>query len=106
MQLQGVVGRRVDLPCNISSGVPHDIAKLVIWYKNNDTTPIFRQVASGIGPPSSLGGDDRDKAGTAVNYWIDVYKYTVSVIINSQITSMLTIRERVPKNTISVGLSI
>jgi hypothetical protein len=41
----GVVGGKAALPCNITPPTPDDAVSLILWYKEESTTPIYRLVA-------------------------------------------------------------
>ena len=41
-EVVGVLGRQVDLPCDTSSTDRSDQATLVLWYKDDDGTPLYR----------------------------------------------------------------
>lgn len=38
----GVVGGKASLPCNITPPTPDDAVSLILWYKEESTTPIYR----------------------------------------------------------------
>ena len=40
----GVVGGKVDLPCNTSSPHPQHYPMLVMWFKDNNLNPFYRLV--------------------------------------------------------------
>lgn len=39
--LVGVAGSSLDLPCNITAPSPDDSVALVLWYKDDSTTPLY-----------------------------------------------------------------
>ncbi|GFY47200.1 ig-like domain-containing protein [Trichonephila inaurata madagascariensis] len=39
--LVGVAGSTLDLPCNITAPTPDDSVALVLWYKDESTTPLY-----------------------------------------------------------------
>ncbi|PRD26859.1 UNVERIFIED_CONTAM: hypothetical protein NCL1_36951 [Trichonephila clavipes] len=39
--LVGVAGSTLDLPCNITAPTPDDSVALVLWYKEESTTPLY-----------------------------------------------------------------
>nr|XP_046911450.1 uncharacterized protein LOC124492570 isoform X3 [Dermatophagoides farinae] len=39
--LTGVAGGKIALPCNISTSTPKDSVSLILWYKDESTTPIY-----------------------------------------------------------------
>ena len=41
-EVVGVLGRPVDLPCDTSSSDPSDQATLILWYKDDQGTPMYR----------------------------------------------------------------
>ena len=41
-EVVGVLGRQVDLPCDTSSADRSDQATLVLWYKDDEGTPLYR----------------------------------------------------------------
>ena len=42
IQVEGVAGHSVDLPCDISTHSADDQAVLVLWYKDDDGTPLYK----------------------------------------------------------------
>jgi hypothetical protein len=42
--IYGVVGGKASLPCNITAPTPDDAVSLILWYKEDSTTPIYRLV--------------------------------------------------------------
>lgn len=41
----GVTGGKVALPCNITPPSHDDAVSLILWYKDDSTTPIYRYAA-------------------------------------------------------------
>ena len=44
--IYGVVGGKASLPCNITAPTADDAVSLILWYKEDSTTPIYRLVSS------------------------------------------------------------
>ena len=42
IEVEGVAGHSVDLPCDISTHSADDQAVLVLWYKDDDGTPMYK----------------------------------------------------------------
>lgn len=38
----GVAGGKVSLPCNITPPLANDAVTLILWYKDDSNTPIYR----------------------------------------------------------------
>ena len=47
-EISSMVGSSVSLPCNMSSNIPGDRVRLVLWFREDKMTPIYTLDSRGM----------------------------------------------------------